>query len=330
MEVFDPFGYGRILRDQDGNIEGIVEQKDATPDQEKILEVNTGVMAIKGAKLRRWLSKIEKNNVQGEYYLTDLVSLARRDKEEIRSIRPQSVEEIEGVNNRLQLATLERRYQLKLAEKLLLAGTSLADPSRFDQRGELIAGCDTFIDVNCVFEGTVQLGSGVHIGPNCSIKDTTIADQAIVLANSVIEQSSIGSGAVVGPFARLRAGTDLAENSKVGNFVETKKTAVGKSSKINHLSYVGDAHLGDNVNIGAGTITCNYDGDKKHATQVEDNVFIGSNSTLVAPVRLSKGAFIAAGSTITKAVGEHTLGIGRAKQRNISSWTSPAKKAQED
>jgi bifunctional UDP-N-acetylglucosamine pyrophosphorylase/glucosamine-1-phosphate N-acetyltransferase len=330
MEVFDPFGYGRILRDQDGNIEGIVEQKDATPDQEKILEVNTGVMAIKGAKLRRWLSKIEKNNVQGEYYLTDLVSLARRDKEEIRSIRPQSVEEIEGVNNRLQLATLERRYQLKLAEKLCLGGTSLADPSRFDQRGELIAGCDTFIDVNCLFEGTVQLGSGVHIGPNCSIKDTTIADQAIVLANSVIEQSSIGSGAVVGPFARLRAGTDLAENSKVGNFVETKKTAVGKSSKINHLSYVGDAHLGDNVNIGAGTITCNYDGDKKHATQVEDNVFIGSNSTLVAPVRLSKGAFIAAGSTITKTVGDHTLGIGRAKQRNISSWTSPAKKAQED
>ena len=329
-EVFEPFGYGRILRDFHGNIEAIVEQKDATPDQENIREINTGVMAVRGSKLDRWLSKIENNNAQGEYYLTDLVSLARQDDDEIRSVSPHSLEETEGVNNRLQLARLERHHQLKLAEKLLLAGTSLADPSRFDQRGELIAGIDTFIDVNCVFEGTVELGSGVYIGPNCCIKDTRIADRAIVLANSVIDQSSIGLGAVVGPFARLRAGTDLAENSKVGNFVETKKTTVGKSSKISHLSYVGDAQLGENVNIGAGTITCNYDGDKKHVTEVEDGVFIGSNSTLVAPLHLSKGAFVAAGSTITKTVGDDELGIGRAKQRNIPGWTSPAKKVKDD
>ena len=330
MEVLDPSGYGRILRDRDGKIEGIVEQKDATSYQEKICEINTGVMAIDGSKLSHWLSQIRKNNVQGEYYLTDVVSLAKQDGDEIRSVSPNSVEEIEGVNNRLQLARLERHYQLKLAEKLLLSGASLADPSRFDQRGELIVGRDTFIDVNCVFEGSVELGSGVLIGPNCQIKDTRIEDKAIILANSVIEASSIGSGAVVGPFARLRSGTDLAENSKVGNFVETKKAAVGKSSKISHLSYIGDAQLGDNVNIGAGTITCNYDGDKKHPTQVGDDVFVGSNSTLVAPLCLSDGAFVAAGSTITKTVGDDELGIGRAKQRNISSWKSPAKKAKEE
>ena len=329
-DVQDPDGYGRIVRDKEGNIECIVEQKDASMEQSKIREINTGVLAIESQPLKEWLPKIGNKNAKAEFYLTDLIGLARREGFRVRSANPNSIGEIKGINDRVQLAELERQHQRNLAEKLLLSGTGLADPSRIDLRGELVTGRDNFIDINCVFEGNVVLGDGTRVGPGCIIRDSQIGDNVNILANSVIEQSKIGEGVVVGPFARLRAGTELAANSKVGNFVETKKAKVGKGSKINHLSYVGDAELAGNVNIGAGTITCNYDGHNKHTTRIGENVFVGSNSTLVAPIKLEDGSFVAAGSTVSKSVNEKQLAVGRAKQRNISGWVSPAAKAKEE
>ena len=323
-------GYGRIVRGNGDVIEAIVEQKDASADELSITEVNTGVMALKAEHLRAWLPKITNNNAQGEYYLTDLIAIARQHGVEIVSINPESATEVEGVNNRVQLSQLERAHQKQLAEALMVSGTSLADPERFDQRGELIAGTDNFIDVNCVFVGKVTMGSGVTIGANCHITDSVIGDGVQVLPNTIIESSVVGDRAVIGPFARLRPGTELASDTKIGNFVETKKTLVGKGSKINHLSYVGDAELGEEVNIGAGTITCNYDGVNKHKTSLGDKVFIGSNSTLVAPINVDKGGFVAAGSTVTSKVPEDSLAVGRAKQRNIDGWKRPTKKGKED
>jgi bifunctional UDP-N-acetylglucosamine pyrophosphorylase/glucosamine-1-phosphate N-acetyltransferase len=321
----DPSGYGRIIRDTDNNIAAIVEQKDASPEQLKVNEVNTGVMALTSQQLMGWLPQIDNNNAQGEYYLTDLIAIATSDSVKVKSIQPQSATEVEGVNNRVQLSQLERAYQRQKAQTLMESGTSLADPERFDQRGELSVGTDNFIDINCIFEGEVKLGSNVHIGPNCQIINSTIGDGVEIKANTIIEDSVVGDNAILGPFARLRPGTELADNTKIGNFVETKKAKVGKGSKINHLSYVGDAELGEGVNVGAGTITCNYDGANKFNTTIGDNSFVGSNSTLVAPVKVADNSFVGAGSTITKDTEENSLAISRAKQRNIEGWKRPTK-----
>ena len=326
IELANPQGYGRIIRDTNGQIEAIVEQKDASPEQLKVDEVNTGVMSLTSQQLGEWLPLIDNNNAQGEYYLTDLISIARKAGYSINGIQPGSVSEVEGINNRQQLAALERVYQAQLAEALMVAGTSLADPARFDQRGTLRAGTDNFIDVNCIFEGDVTIGSGVSVGPNCHIINSTIGDGVEIKANTVIEQSMIGDRAVLGPFARIRPGTELGTDTKVGNFVETKKAIVGNGSKINHLSYVGDAELGESVNVGAGTITCNYDGVNKSKTRIGDNSFIGSNSTLVAPLNIGDCGFVAAGSTVTVEVPADTLAVGRTKQRNIQGWKRPTKK----
>ena len=326
INLDQPTGYGRIVRNTSGDITEIIEQKDASAEQLKITEVNTGVLALQSSQLRDWLPKITNNNTQGEYYLTDLVAIAREAGIEVISVNPESATEVEGVNNRVQLSQLERAHQRQLAEVLMESGTSLADPARFDQRGELSAGTDNFIDINCVFNGSVTIGSNVSIGANCQISDSTIGDGVSILPNTIIESSVVGDRAVVGPFARLRPGTEMGSDTKVGNFVETKKTLVGKGSKINHLSYVGDAQLGENVNIGAGTITCNYDGVSKHKTDLGDGVFVGSNSTLVAPIKVDKGGFIAAGSTVTTEVPSDSLAVGRAKQRNIKGWKRPTKK----
>ncbi len=326
IQLNNPQGYGRIIRDADGQIEAIVEQKDANPEQLKVDEVNTGVMSLTAQQLAEWLPLINNNNAQGEYYLTDLISIARKAGYSINGIHPSSVAEVEGINNRQQLAALERVYQAQLADALMVAGTSLADPARFDQRGTLRAGTDNFIDVNCIFEGDVTIGSGVSIGPNCHIINSTIGDGVEIKANTVIEQSTIGDRAILGPFARIRPGTELGTDTKVGNFVETKKAIVGNGSKINHLSYVGDAELGESVNVGAGTITCNYDGVNKYKTQIGDNSFVGSNSTLIAPVSIGENAFVAAGSTINTEIPDGNLAVARTRQRNVSGWKRPIKK----
>jgi bifunctional UDP-N-acetylglucosamine pyrophosphorylase / glucosamine-1-phosphate N-acetyltransferase len=326
IQLNDPQGYGRIIRDAAGKIEAIVEQKDANPQQLQVDEVNTGVMSLTSEQLAEWLPLIDNNNAQGEYYLTDLISIARKAGYSINGIQPSSVAEVEGINNRQQLAALERTYQAQLADALMGSGTSLADPARFDQRGTLEAGTDNFFDVNCVFEGDVKIGSGVSIGPNCHIINSIIGDGVEIKANTVIDQSTIGDRAVLGPFARIRPGTELGTDTKVGNFVETKKAIVGNGSKINHLSYVGDAQLGENVNVGAGTITCNYDGVNKYKTEIGDNSFIGSNSTLVAPLTVGNEGFVAAGSTVTVEVPPESLAVGRTKQRNIQGWKRPTKK----
>ena len=323
----DPTGYGRILRNESGQVTAIIEQKDASTEQLKVREVNTGVLAVKTKQLKQWLPQIDNNNAQGEYYLTDLIAIARSNGVTIETKQPQSVEEVEGVNNRIQLSALERFYQKQQAEALMVAGATLADPSRIDVRGNLKTGNDSYIDINAVFEGDVTLGSNVSIGPNCHIIDSDIGDYVEIYANSVIEQSQIANHSVIGPFARLRPGTVLAEKAKVGNFVETKNTHVGKGSKINHLSYVGDSELGEGVNVGAGTITCNYDGVNKHKTVMGDNSFIGSNSSLVAPVQIGKNATVGAGSTITKDVPDDELGLTRASQKSISDWHRPTKKS---
>ena len=322
----NPTGYGRIVRNTAGDVESIVEQKDASDEQLNIMEINTGVLALRSEQLNAWLPQIDNNNAQNEYYLTDLIAIARSNGFIVNTVHPSSATEVEGVNNRQQLSDLERAYQLAQAQALMLSGTTLADPHRFDQRGTITAGHDNSIDVNCVFEGDVALGSGVSIRPNCHISDSTIGDGVEIKANSVIESAIVGNGAIVGPFARLRPGTKLGSNTKVGNFVETKKANVGDGSKINHLSYVGDANLGQGVNVGAGTITCNYDGVNKHTTDIGNDAFIGSNSTLIAPVSVADKGFVAAGTSVSKDVPEDSLAVGRAKQRNISGWKRPTKK----
>lgn len=322
----EPTGYGRIIRDHNGNVSAIVEEKDASPEQRCICEVNTGVLALPVQHLKELLPQIGNNNAQGEYYLTDIISLAVAKGLRINTRQASCVEEVQGVNDRQQLALLERYYQRQQADRLMKAGVTLADPDRFDVRGELVCGTDTTIDINAIFEGRVVLGCHVTIGPNCQISNSVISDHVEIKANSVIEGAEVASGSVVGPFARLRPGTVLEEGAKIGNFVETKKTRVGKGSKINHLSYVGDAALGELVNVGAGTITCNYDGVNKHRTEIADQAFIGSNTSLVAPVRVGKQATVGAGSTITQDVPDGELGLTRAEQKNITGWQRPVKK----
>lgn len=321
----NPQGYGRILRNQASQVTAIVEQKDASAEQLAICEVNTGILAVSASHLKTWLPQLSSSNAQGEYYLTDIIAMAVQAGMTVNVAQPGNPFEVQGVNNRLQLAELERWYQRREADRLMTEGATLADPARVDVRGELTIGNDVLIDVNVVFNGKVTLGSHVSIGPGCVITDASIADGAQIHAHSVIEQASVGPNAQVGPFARLRPGTELAANTKVGNFVETKKTIVGEGSKINHLSYVGDATLGADVNVGAGTITCNYDGVNKYQTVLGDGVFVGSNSSLVAPVTVAAGATIGAGSTITKDVPEQELAVARGRQRNISGWQKPEK-----
>jgi len=321
----NPKGYGRIVRNADGDVQSIVEQKDASPEQQQIREVNTGILAVSATHLKNWLPTLSNSNAQGEYYLTDIIAMAVGQGLRVSVSQPENPFEVQGVNNRLQLAELERWFQRQQADRLMTEGATLADPSRVDVRGELSIGNDLWIDVNVVFEGKVNLGSNVSIGPGCVIKDATIADGAEIKANSVIEGAVIGANAQIGPFARIRPGTELAANTKVGNFVETKKAIVGEGSKINHLSYVGDASLGRNVNVGAGTITCNYDGVNKYQTVLGDGVFVGSNTALVAPVTVAAEATIGAGSTITRDVADHELAVARGRQRNIAGWEKPKK-----
>ena len=325
-ELDDPTGYGRILRDAAGRVQSIVEQKDATPAQLAIGEVNTGMMAVNAGLLRGWLGNLDNDNAQGEYYLTDVIARAVKDGIAVNAIATRDLAEIEGVNDRLQLARLERVLQRRQAERLMYDGVTLRDPARFDLRGRLDCGQDVEIDVNVVFEGHVVLGDRCYVGPNCLLKDVVIGDDARIEANCVLESSSIGDRCLIGPFARLRPECDLAEGVKVGNFVEVKKSAVEAGSKINHLSYVGDTLMGANVNVGAGTITCNYDGANKHLTVIGDDVFIGSDSQLVAPVTIGSGATIGAGSTITRDVPADQLTLSRSPQQTRRGWKRPVKK----
>jgi bifunctional UDP-N-acetylglucosamine pyrophosphorylase/glucosamine-1-phosphate N-acetyltransferase len=325
VDMEHPHGYGRIVRNQAGQVQAIVEQKDATAEQQEIKEVNTGILAVSARHLKSWLPTLSNSNAQGEYYLTDIIAMAVDHGLGVTVSQPLNPFEVQGVNNRLQLAELERWYQRQQAERLMTEGASLADPARVDVRGELTIGNDLWIDVNVVFEGNVSLGSNVTIGPGCVIKDASIADGVTIKAHSVIEGATVGTNAEIGPFARLRPGTELGADTKVGNFVETKKAVVGEGSKINHLSYVGDTLMGRHVNVGAGTITCNYDGANKHQTVMGDGVFVGSNSALVAPVTLGVDATIGAGSTITRDVADNELAIARGKQRNIEGWERPKK-----
>ncbi len=321
----NPMGYGRILRNENNFITGIVEQKDATEEQLSIQEVNTGILATDGRSMKTWLSNLNNNNAQGEYYLTDIIAAAVNDGKQVISAEPQDTSEVEGINNRQQLASLERIYQRKRADELLLAGVTLADPARFDLRGKITVEEDIHIDINVIIEGNVVIKKGAQIGPNCLLKNCTIGEGSIVFANSVIEDAEINAFCQIGPFARIRPNTVLKDKAKVGNFVEVKKSEIGEDSKVNHLAYIGDTEIGTNVNVGAGTITCNYDGANKHKTIIQDGVFIGSDTQLVAPVNIGKDATIGAGSTITKDVNDNMLCISRTKQKEIDNWVRPTK-----
>jgi len=325
VDMENPSGYGRIIRDSNGDINAIVEEKDATESQRLINEINTGILAISEQTLRDCIPQLGNDNSQGEYYLTDVIELAVSHGCRVESFHPRFEQEVQGVNSRLQLCELECWYQSQLAEQLMLDGVTLFDPHRIDIRGELSCGKDLTIDINCVFEGTVDLGDRVSIGPNCVLKNTRVGNDTVILANSVLEDSIVGEHVNIGPFARTRPGTVLENHSKVGNFVETKNTTVGEGSKVNHLSYVGDTTIGIATNIGAGTITCNYDGANKFKTKLGDRVFIGSNTALVAPLSIDNDATVGAGSTITGDVSNGQLAVARSRQKNIDGWTKPTK-----
>ncbi len=325
VKLDDPTGYGRIAR-ENGTVTGIVEHKDATDEQRKINEINTGILIANGADLKRWLGKLDNNNAQGEFYITDIIALAHQEGREITAVHPDRLSEVEGVNNRLQLSRLERVYQTEQADKLLLAGVMLRDPQRFDLRGVLNHGRDVEIDTNVIIEGNVTLGHRVKIGTGCVLKNCVIGDDSEISPYSVVEDSRLAAACTIGPFARLRPGAELAEGAHVGNFVEMKKARLGKGSKAGHLSYLGDAEIGDNVNIGAGTITCNYDGANKHKTIIGDDVFVGSDTQLVAPVTVASGVTIGAGTTVTRDVAENELVVSRVKQSHIQGWQRPVKK----
>ncbi|MEZ8493911.1 bifunctional UDP-N-acetylglucosamine diphosphorylase/glucosamine-1-phosphate N-acetyltransferase GlmU [Vibrio splendidus] len=321
----NPMGYGRIIR-RNGPVVAIVEQKDATDEQKLIKEINTGVMVATGGDLKRWLSGLSNDNAQGEYYLTDVIAAAHDEGRAVEAVHPVSPIEVEGVNDRSQLARLERAYQAEQADKLLKQGVMLRDPSRFDLRGELQCGMDVEIDTNVIIEGSVSIGDNVVIGTGCVLKDCEIDDNTIVRPYSVIEGATVGEDCTVGPFTRLRPGADMRNNSHVGNFVEMKNTRLGEGSKANHLTYLGDAEIGQRVNVGAGAITCNYDGANKFKTIIGDDVFVGSDSQLIAPVTIGNGATVGAGSTVTRDVAENELVISRAKERKIADWKRPTKK----
>lgn len=321
----EPFGLGRMIRDDNGAITAIVEEKDASTKQKQIKEINSGIMVMPARKLSQWLAEIDNSNEQGEYYLTDVVGLAHKEGFNIGALVIEDELEIQGVNDKAQLAKLERHYQMTKVDELLQAGVTIRDPARVDIRGEVTTGKDVEIDVNVILEGTVTLGDGVKIGPNTLIKDSVINESVQILAGTQTDGATIGAGSSVGPYARIRPGTVLSEDVKIGNFVETKNAIIGKGSKASHLAYLGDVELGAGVNIGAGTIVCNYDGVNKHKTIIGDNVFVGSNSVLVAPVVLEDNAFVAAGSAINTDVPTGELAVGRAKQRNIKGWKRPSK-----
>ena len=326
-ELDDPTGYGRIVRDAAGSIQCIVEHRDAQPAQRAIREINTGMMAVNAARLRSWLERLENNNAQGEFYLTDVIQMAVNEGISITSTRPEAVNEIMGVNSRAQLAELERYYQLVQANFLMSEGVTLMDPNRFDLRGSLEVGHDIEIDINVIIEGSVSIGNDVSIGANCIIKDADINDGVTILPNCVIENAVIGRGCRIGPFARIRPQTHLAPDVHIGNFVELKQADVGSGSKINHLSYIGDTEVGKNVNVGAGTITCNYDGANKHRTVIEDDVFIGSDTQLVAPIRIGRGVTIGAGATVTSDVEAGALIHNKFERRVVKGWKRPTKKS---
>ena len=326
-ELDDPAGYGRILHHADGSISGIVEEKDASAAQRAINEINTGFMAAPAARLQRWVDALDNDNAQGEFYLTDVISRAVADGVSVRGIRADNLQEVLGINDRIQLALQERWYQQRQAARCMREGVTLLDPARFDLRGRLSNGEDVVIDINAVLEGEVVLGDRVTLGPNVTLCNVRVGDDVNILANCVIEDAVIGSGSRIGPFARLRPETRLAEHTHVGNFVEIKKSDVGRGSKVNHLSYIGDTTIGQDVNIGAGTITCNYDGACKHRTVIGDNVFIGSDTQLVAPVEIQDGATIGAGSTITRDAPANALTLSRAPQQTRDGWKRPVKKS---
>ena len=321
----NPTGYGRILR-ENGNVVGIVEQKDANVEQLNIQEVNTGVMVSDGASFKKWLAQLDNNNAQGEYYMTDVIALANRDGCQVAAVQAVDLMEVEGANNRLQLTALEQYFQQKQARELLLAGVMLLDPNSFKLRGELSHGKDVEIDMNVILNVKVRLGNRVKIGAGCVLTNCDIGDDVEIKPYSVLEDASVGANAAIGPFSRLRPGADLAENTHVGNFVEIKKAYIGKGSKVNHLTYVGDAEIGKDCNIGAGVITCNYDGANKFKTTIGDNVFVGSDSQLVAPVTIESGATIGAGSTIRYDVKRDELVTTRVPQKHVQGWERPTKK----
>jgi bifunctional UDP-N-acetylglucosamine pyrophosphorylase/glucosamine-1-phosphate N-acetyltransferase len=326
-ELADATGYGRVLRDEFDQLRGVVEHRDASEAERAIREINTGVLAYPASLLNDYLPRVGNANAQGEYYLPDVLAMAVDEGKAVAALRAADPQETLGINDRAQLAEAERFFQRQLAGALLRSGVSIADPGRLDIRGRLHCAADVSIDVNCVFEGEVHLGPGVSVGANCVLRNCRIEAGASIHPMSHIDGATVGPRANIGPFARLRPGTELAADTRVGNFVETKKAVVGAGSKINHLSYVGDAVLGEGVNVGAGTITCNYDGINKHQTTLGDGVFVGSNSTLVAPLSIGDGGFVAAGSTLTREVPGQSLAVARGRQRNIENWQTPRQRA---
>ena len=326
VHLDDPSGYGRIVRDAHGRIQRIVEQKDANDEEKKIGEVNTGILAVKGKLLKAWLSRLDNKNAQGEYYLTDIIAMAVSDGVEVVAAHPTSEDEVLGVNSRTQLAYLERVYQRQRAEELMVQGVTIIDPARIDIRGTVTVGQDVTLDVNVVLEGDVTLGSDIYIGPNCVLRNTIVEDGVQMQAMCVSDGARIGAKSLVGPYSRLRPGAQLAGDNHIGNFVEIKNSVIGLGSKVNHLTYIGDTEMGSGVNIGAGTITANYDGANKHKTIIEDNASTGSNSVLVAPVTIGAGATIAAGSVINKDAPAGKLTVARSKQVTIDGWQRPVKK----
>ena len=325
MTLPDPTGYGRVVRDKRGHVLRVVEQKDASEAELGIAEVNTGFIVADRARLADWLARVGNDNVQGEYYLTDVVGLATADGVRVVTTQPESIEEVAGINDRIQLAELERYHQRRLAESLMRGGTTLMDPARLDIRGTLECDRDVVIDVNLICEGRVRIGANARIGPNCLLQDCDIGPGAEVLANSVIEGAKVGAGARIGPFARLRPEAEIGPGCHIGNFVEIKKSRIAEGSKVNHLTYIGDAEIGSGVNVGAGTITCNYDGANKHRTLIGDGAFIGSNTALVAPVEIGAGATIGAGSVITRAAPADKLTLTRSAQITNDHWQRPVK-----
>ena len=326
VELADPTGYGRILRNNLGEVYAIVEHKDADATQKAIREGNTGILAVPGERLGEWLGRLSNSNAQGEYYLTDVIAMAVSDGLRVATAQPDDAMEVQGANDRKQLADLERHYQWRAAQALMTQGVTLLDPTRFDLRGQVQTGRDVTIDINVILSGTVVIEDNVEIGPNCVIHNSTLKRGAVIKANSHLDGAVVGEGADVGPFARLRPGSVLEARVHVGNFLELKNAHLNEGSKAGHLSYLGDAVLGKNCNVGAGTITCNYDGANKYRTEIGDDVFIGSNSSLVAPVTLGDGATTAAGSTITENVPAQTLALGRARQVNKPDWQRPLNK----
>lgn len=326
VDADQPAGYGRIVRGGAGEVLAIVEERDATDDQRKIKEINTGLLACPARLLGPWLETLKAENAQGEYYLTDVAASAAADGVRVNAVSAESETEVMGINDKLQLAQAERAYQARIANELMLNGVTLVDPQRIDVRGQLECDTDVFIDMNVLLEGNVKLGHAVTIGPNCVIRDSTIADGTTIHANSLLDSAVVGKNCSVGPYARLRPGAEMAEESRVGNFVEVKKSTIGKGSKVNHLSYIGDSEIGADVNVGAGTITCNYDGANKQRTIIGDNAFIGSGVELVAPVEIGVGATIGAGSTVSKDAPANKLTIERARQTTVPNWQRPVKK----